>query len=66
MKKSTFITGVAALFLSLASGLQAKKGEALPDHNVSEVKLGTHVSGPELKEADLTGKVVALVYWGIK
>ena len=37
----------------------------VPDHSLSEWKLGDLISGPEVSLDKLAGKVVAIELWGI-
>ncbi|MBN1863891.1 MAG: TlpA family protein disulfide reductase [Victivallales bacterium] len=39
------------------------KGD-VPDHNITEWKLGEIISGPEVKLDELQGKVVVIEFWG--
>ncbi|HIG83301.1 MAG TPA: hypothetical protein EYG40_13420 [Verrucomicrobia bacterium] len=40
--------------------------DANAEHNLSDFKLGDHVSGEERKLSKLKGKVVVLEYWGTR
>lgn len=66
MKKFTAITIFASVLFTCFMA-QAKKDEedAALNHTIAEVKLGAHMMGPEVKTEDMTGKVVAIVKWGI-
>jgi len=40
--------------------------DAVPDHKLSEFKLGDHVSGEKVDLSKMEGKVVAIEYWGTR
>ena len=63
--KRIILTGMsAACCLALSAISALGQGAALPDHNLSEFKLGAHVSGDEVDLSKLEGKVVVFEYWG--
>ena len=41
-------------------------GPAVPNHQLSEFKLGAHVSGEEVDLSNLEGQAVAIEYWGTR
>jgi hypothetical protein len=49
---------------ALFGGLLLQPASAA-DVTTDDIKLGTHVMGPRLSEADLKGKVVVLEFWHI-
>ncbi len=62
----TILAGTAALgvFASVSWG-QDNDPTDVPDHSLSEWKLGDLISGEDVKLSDLKGKVVGIEYWGI-
>ena len=61
---ATFVGTAAVVVLSNVSW--ASDPTDVPDHSLSEWKLGEIISGPEeLDLVDLDGKVVAIELWGI-
>jgi hypothetical protein len=58
MRRANTITALACL-AALAGAANA--GEV----NLEGLQPGKHVSGPDLKEKDLTGKLVLVVIWGV-
>lgn len=68
MKKEILLgLGVASCFLATALTAAARDDEkAVPDHNLSEFKLGDHISGPEVDLSSQEGKVVVIEYWGTR
>ena len=65
MKKKILI-GMSTAFCIALSAVLTVSAHAVPDHNLSEFKLGEHVSGPEVDLSELDGKVVAIEYWGTR
>ena len=61
MKTLAALSIVSAVCLSVALA----NDDELPDHNLSEWKIGEIISGEDVKLSDLNGKVVALETWGI-
>ena len=47
---------------AFAAGVRA--AEELPDHKLSEWRVGDTVSGEKVDLSKLDGKVVAIEYWG--
>lgn len=66
--KNMIVAGLgAATGLLLTALSAAAKGEdAVPDHKLSEFKLGDHVSGSEVDLSKQDGKVVVIEYWGTR
>src|SRR4029453_15043791 len=64
MKKTLLtLTVIAAVSgLSLAAG---KAKTPVADHQIGQFKIGAHITGPEVSEADLNGKAVLIDAWGI-
>ncbi|MFT4641899.1 MAG: hypothetical protein ACI8T1_005243 [Verrucomicrobiales bacterium] len=66
MKNYLATVGTAALLvLSNVSWAQDKDPTDVPDHSLSEWKLGDLISGTDVKLEDLKGKVVAIEQWGV-
>ncbi len=66
MKNKILGLGIAGCFLATAYAAAARDDEkAVPDHTLSEFKLGDHVSG-EVDLSDQEGKVVVIEYWGTR
>ena len=61
MKTLAVLSIVSAVCLSVALA----NDDELPDHNLSEWKIGEIISGEDVKLSDLNGKVVAIENWGI-
>ncbi|NCF85497.1 MAG: hypothetical protein GWQ05_28715 [Verrucomicrobiaceae bacterium] len=61
MKTLAALSIVSAVCLSVALA----NDDELPDHNLSEWKIGEIISGEDVKLSDLNGKVVAIENWGI-
>ena len=61
MKTLAALSIVSAVCLSVALA----NDDELPDHNLSEWKIGGIISGEDVKLSDLNGKVVAIENWGI-
>ncbi|MDB2347812.1 hypothetical protein N9V84_07950 [Verrucomicrobiales bacterium] len=61
MKTIAALSIVSAVCLSVALA----NDDELPDHNLSEWKIGEIISGEDVKLSDLNGKVVAIENWGI-
>ncbi len=51
---------------ALAVFSYAKDDQELPDHSLSEWKLGDIISGDKVSLDKLDGKVVAIENWGIR
>ena len=60
----TTCVGMAVLVMATTSWSRDKE-EALPDHELSEWKIGDIISGDQVALKDLKGKVVAIENWGI-
>ncbi len=57
------------LGLGMAAGLVATamaKDEAVPEHDLSDFKLGAHVTGDEVDLSKQDGQVVVIEYWGTR
>ena len=61
MKTLAALSIVSAVCISVALA----NDDELPDHNLSEWKIGEIISGEDVKLSDLNGKVVAIENWGI-
>ena len=61
MKTLAALSVVSAMCLSVTLA----KDEEVPDHNLSEWKIGEIISGDDVKLSDLRGKVVAIENWGV-
>ncbi|MCH1503039.1 MAG: hypothetical protein L7V86_05605 [Verrucomicrobiales bacterium] len=61
MKTLAALSIVSAVCLSVALA----NDDELPDHNLSEWKIGEIISGEDVKLSDLNGKVVVIENWGI-
>ena len=46
--------------------LPAADEDTVPEHKLSDFKLGDHVSGEKRKLSKLDGKVVVVEYWGTR
>lgn len=57
--------GLAVAGAMTAIGYAQNDPTEVPDHKLSEWKLGDSISGEAVKLSDLKGKVVAIEYWGI-
>ena len=57
---------IRSLFIVTAVGALAfvSQAEDLPDHNLSEFRVGNTISGEKVDLSKLKGKVVAIEYWG--
>lgn len=42
-----------------------KASETASEHKLADFKVGTHLSGPEVTDSSLEGKVVIMEFWGI-
>ena len=62
---ATFVGTAALVVLSNVSWAQDKDPTDVPDHSLSEWKLGELISGTAVKLDDLKGKVVAIEQWGV-
>jgi hypothetical protein len=51
--------------IALATTFWSKDEEDLPDHELSEWKIGEIISGGEVDLEKLEGKVVAIENWGL-
>ncbi len=56
--------GMTALLMATSSWSKDKE-DALPNHELSEWKIGDIISGDQVALKDLKGKVVAIENWGI-
>ena len=64
---SGIVLMLAIAFCATETWGQKKKGQAeLPDHKVTEWKMGEVISGPEVKLEELEGKVVVIEFWGYR
>ena len=54
------------LFAGALSVTARDKDSDVPEHKLSEFKLGDHISGEEVKLSKMKGKVVAIEYWGTR
>jgi hypothetical protein len=63
--KRKLLIGMSAAFCLAFSAISAL-GQGVPDHNLSDFKLGDHVSGDNVDLSTLEGKVVAIEYWGTR
>ena len=63
MKCSFFVLTAVLGLGSLAFG--ADDPTDVPDHSLSEWKLGDLITGPEVSLDKMDGKVVAIELWGI-
>ena len=59
------LAGTAALGLLATVSWGQNDPTDVPDHSLSEWKLGDVISGEDVKLKDLKGKVVAIELWGI-
>jgi hypothetical protein len=68
MKRNNLISlgAVACLALSVAFATARADEPTVPDHSLSDFKLGEHISGEETDLSKLDGKVVAIEYWGTR
>lgn len=64
--KKKLLFGMSAAFCVAFAAISAHGQGGVPDHSLSEFKLGEHVSGPEVDLSELDGKVVAIEYWGTR
>jgi hypothetical protein len=64
--KKFILTGMSAACCLALSAISALGQGAVPDHKLSEFKLGEHVSGDEVDLSTLEGKVVVFEYWGTR
>lgn len=62
--KSKILLGLGMCAGFLATSV-AQDG-AVPDHSLSEFKLGEHVTGNEVDLTKQDGKVVVIEYWGTR
>lgn len=62
---STFVGVAASIVLVNVSWAQKNDPTEVPEHSLSEWKLGETISGDAVDLDDLAGKVVAIEYWGI-
>ena len=65
MKKSILI-GVSAAYCLAFSAISAIGQDSVPDHKLSEFKLGDVVSGEKVDFSKMEGKVVTIEYWGTR
>ncbi|MDB4408550.1 hypothetical protein N9165_00595 [Akkermansiaceae bacterium] len=52
--------------LGLTISLATAQDGDLPDHKLSEWKLGTHLFGDKVKMSSLKGRVVVIEEWGVR
>ena len=64
--KKKIVFGLSAAFCLAFGGITAVGQDSVPDHNLSEFKLGSHISGAEVDLSKLEGKVVTIEYWGTR
>ena len=64
--KKIILIGVSAAYCLAFSALSALGQDSVPDHKLSEFKLGDVVSGEDIDLSKLEGKVVAIEYWGTR
>ena len=62
--KKLILTGMSAVSCLALTAISALGQAAVPDHNLSDFKLGEHVSGDKVDLSSLEGKVVVFEYWG--
>jgi|TARA_B110000483_G_C17671977_1_gene342202 hypothetical protein len=62
--KLIIIRGLIVLGLAMTQAT-AQDGE-LPDHKLSEWKIGDHLFGEEVKMDTLKGRVVVIEEWGVQ
>ena len=60
--KIKLLIGMSALFCAAF----AANAQNVPDHTLSDFKLGDHISGDKVDLSKLDGKVVAIEYWGTR
>jgi hypothetical protein len=68
MKTNAFaLTGAFAAFAAFGIAASPAFGQdaAVPDHTLSEFRLGEHFSGDDVSLDDLSGKVVVIEKWGV-
>jgi len=63
--KTTLLSLTVIAALSAFSFAAGKEKTSVADHQISEFKLGTHITGPEVSAADLQGKAVLIDAWGV-
>ena len=66
MKNIRFATAAIALALSALTTLRVSAGEDLPDHNLSEWRVGDVLVGEKVDLKQAEGKVVAIEFWGTR
>jgi hypothetical protein len=64
MKNMRLATTVIALAFTGATTLRVSADEDLPDHNLSEWRVGDVLIGEKVDLKQAEGKVVAIEYWG--
>ena len=64
MKNIRLATAAIAFALSGVTTLRVSADEDLPDHNLSEWRVGETLIGEKVDLKKTVGKVVAIEYWG--
>lgn len=67
MKNIRLATAAAIAFsIATATSLRVSADEDLPDHNLSEWRVGDVLIGEKVDLKKAEGKVVAIEYWGTR
>ncbi|MCB1096587.1 MAG: hypothetical protein R3F19_20390 [Verrucomicrobiales bacterium] len=66
MKNIRVATAAIALALSAFTTLRVSADEDLPDHNLSEWRVGDVLVGEKVDLKQAEGKVVAIEFWGTR
>jgi hypothetical protein len=65
MRNASLALAGAAASLALAAIPAFGADAEVPDHSLSEFRLGEHFSGEKVSLDQLSGKVVAIEQWGV-